>query len=1000
MRYCDERQRGMDTMHPAVKLSSEGVLEFLRTDTLVEGNKIIERPFSEKTSLERDEICLYRVKQLSFDEEYPHREAFENVLRSLDNKAFNLIYMLSGDESRIQLCIGVARNQNENETVMGERLSAVNYGDIVAKAFEGNFGGSELEKLTGAELTREAFESAERYKNAGVIVGIPSVNQEDTGNSKYGFQGIDRLINSMLGLRWRVIVVCEPISQQELVEQKNRIYDLYNELTRCAKLSVQNAQNENRSEAKGKNQSRTENVSHGRSDTKNHSENKQHGGGDSTGTNTGRSTSYSENTGKTSGTSTTTTTSMGSSRSVTFETVNKKAQEILKYIDEELLERVKRGSSRGMFKTSIYYMAEKPTEANRLKSGVLSLFQGNKSTYSPLQSFRLDMGCSGLPQLLRSYQSPFVRDDSISSHLLTLMSRPFHEDRLWLNTYLTTDEVSLIAGLPQKEVPGIVVTEGVDFGLNYTRTNGEIRLGSLMQKGRILQNMPVGMEGSVLNKHLFIAGVTGSGKTTTCHRLLREARMPFLVLEPAKTEYRILLHHKDFRNLVIFTVGNEQVAPFRLNPFELVQGELVGAHIDMLKATFTSAFPMEAAMPQILEEAIYACYEKKGWDVAANENWKCKKEQGYQKGDEYTDKYDTIPNFNDLLDEMKKAVDAKGFGDRLGGEYSGSLIARFSNLTKGVKGAILNCRKSIDFDELAEQNVIIEMEELKSSEDKALLMGFILARLTAVIRNKHRKNPKYRHITLVEEAHRLLSKTEYGDSGSKKAAVETFTDLLAEVRKYGEGLIIVDQIPNKLAPEVLKNTNTKIIHKLFARDDKEAVGDTMLMDDKQKEYLSALEAGQAVLFTEGMRKPVQIKVDYISDTSSKEVEDREVRERYCSMYADVFVEQEIVRQLYDSFWEMLQGIRNNLSDSSYITEETRGSVEQFHERAEVFMMRHTCNIERILHVLTFRNRQIIDRDEEYAKRLYKFMYIVWKDGCSEEKNIIKDHFECICKLHL
>ena len=97
----------------------------------------------------------------------------------------------------------------------------------------------------------------------------------------------------------------------------------------------------------------------------------------------------------------------------------------------------------------------------------------------------------------------------------------------------------------------------------------------------------------------------------------------------------------------------------------------------------------------------------------------------------------------------------------------------------------------------------VELETLKSAEDKALIMGFILSRLSAVIRQKHRENDKYRHITLVEEAHRLLSKVEYGDSGSKKGAVETFTDLLAEVRKYGEGLIIVDQIPNKLAPEVM-----------------------------------------------------------------------------------------------------------------------------------------------------------------------------------------------------
>lgn len=167
-------------------------------------------------------------------------------------------------------------------------------------------------------------------------------------------------------------------------------------------------------------------------------------------------------------------------------------------------------------------------------------------------------------------------------------------------------------------------------------------------------------------------------------------------------------------------------------------------------------------------------------------------------------------------------------------DYIGSLVSRLSNLTVGAKGRMLNCPYSIDFRFIAYNNVVLEMDQLKSPEDKALLMGFILARISAVIREEHKKDPHFRHLTLVEEAHRLLSKVEYGDSGSKKSAVESFTDLLAEVRKYGESLVVVDQIPNKLASEVLKNTNTKIIHKILARDDKEAVGDTMLMDDKQK----------------------------------------------------------------------------------------------------------------------------------------------------------------------
>lgn len=229
---------------------------------------------------------------------------------------------------------------------------------------------------------------------------------------------------------------------------------------------------------------------------------------------------------------------------------------------------------------------------------------------------------------------------------------------------------------------------------------------------------------------------------------------------------------------------------------------------------------------------------------------------------------------------MRTVVESKHFSAQMQADYIGSLVSRLSNLTVGSKGSMLNCEHSTDFRFIAHNNIILEMEELKSPEDKALFMGFVLSRLSAVIKEEHRKNHNYKHLTLIEEAHRLLSKVEYGDIGSKKAAVETFTDLLAEVRKYGEGLIIVDQIPNKLAPEVLKNTNTKIIHKILAKDDKEAVGDTMLMDDRQKEYLSALEVGNAIVFSEHTEKPIHIHIKQVSNTNEEQVENDIVRSRF------------------------------------------------------------------------------------------------------------------------
>jgi len=170
-----------------------------------------------------------------------------------------------------------------------------------------------------------------------------------------------------------------------------------------------------------------------------------------------------------------------------------------------------------------------------------------------------------------------------------------------------------------------------------------------------------------------------------------------------------------------------------------------------------------------------------------------------------------------------------------------------------------------------------------------LIMGFILTNLNEAIRGNYEEfracGKKFKHITLIEEAHRLLSKYEAGDSQNKKQGVEAFSDMLAEVRKYGEALIIVDQIPNKLTPEVLKNTSTKIIHKLFAKDDKEAVGNTMALNDEQKDFLSNLEPGRVILSTTGINKPLQVQIkELISTTTEEDVSPADIREIALSYY--------------------------------------------------------------------------------------------------------------------
>lgn len=439
---------------------------------------------------------------------------------------------------------------------------------------------------------------------------------------------------------------------------------------------------------------------------------------------------------------------------------------------------------------------------------------------------------------------------------------------LGLATLLTTRELSLLAGLPTREVPGIPVLEGIDFGLNPAQIpegeSDQIKIGDILHRCQPLTGPGIYLAKSDLSKHVFITGVTGSGKTTTCQKILREAKLPFMVIEPAKTEYRSMLN--EFDDLIIFTLGNENTAPFRFNPFELLRGESITSHIDMLKATFVAAFPMEAAMPYMLEDAIYRIYNKYGWDTSGLLT--------IEKANRFhPDPWDARgifwPTMDDLLKALAEVVEGEHFDARLENDYKASLISRLKNLTIGAKGQMLNCRLSVDFEKILNSNVIFEMDDLKDSQDKALMMGLILARMNEAIKGRQLREAengnegKFQHLTLIEEAHRLLAKAEPGTDDSRRHAVDTFTDMLAEVRKYGEGLIIVDQIPNKLTPEVLKNTNTKIIHKLFAKDDREVVGDSMGLDDDQKKYLSRLRTGEAIIFSGNWPKAAHAKIEQL-----------------------------------------------------------------------------------------------------------------------------------------
>lgn len=870
-----------------------------------------------------DFLALYRIDEVTFEDKSPRKEALENVISSMSIEGVNFVYIIKGDASGVSFYYGVSRDFSYKGEIS---LGISEIGEKILKpSLQGNFRGSVITEIEANER-KKILTSIDSLAETKILEGVPGINKDDEK-----FQSVDRVIDVMLGDEFALVIVAKPITGSDISSIQNSMYHLYNSIAPIGKSSVQ--------ESTGKSTGSSESITQGDSVTEgtSSSESKQKGTGSSTsqtdggasgknkGTNystgseksskggsegthedknwskaisesknesTSTSTSDSKSTSKSKSSTESTQTGKNTGSSTTLEVVNKRVQDWIKYMDDVVLPRLDYGQGKGLFIASTVLLGKNPASLIKLENTIKSVYGGEAGNKMPLNAFRTSVDEANL---LKRFQVPVIKFNNESNEdevgIRTACSQFFIEPtKAMLGNWMSSQEISLLAGLPQKEVVGLALREEVEFGLNMnTEMKAPIPLGHLVQSGVVLDgkngvsNIPVYFDKDCFDKHIFVTGVTGGGKTTTCQKLLLASENNFLVIEPAKTEYRVMAE-KEFPEMLVFTLGKETGAPFRLNPFEFFEGENITSRVDMIKASMEAAFDMEAAIPQLLETAIYECYEDKGWNISTNKN--------YIYENPFADGVFSFPTLGDLERKIEKVVKDQGFDDRLRDEYIGSMRARLKGLTVGSKGQMLNTPRSIDFVELLDKKVVLELEYIKSASEKSLIMGFILANLSEAIRVKYNQVGKksINHLTLIEEAHRLLSKYMPGDSMNKKQGVEMFADMLAEVRKYGESLIIADQIPNKLTPEVLKNTNTKIVHKIFAQDDKEAIGNTMALKDEQKEHLSYLSSGRAIMMMPGLSKAIQVQIDKTeeNDTERAPLEDATLRDRIIEYYASVY----------------------------------------------------------------------------------------------------------------
>ncbi len=427
-------------------------------------------------------------------------------------------------------------------------------------------------------------------------------------------------------------------------------------------------------------------------------------------------------------------------------------------------------------------------------------------------------------------------------------------------TFLSTKEVVALSRPPRIEIPGFAL-EGVPLGRAETSGTPPSIFATTAQTENVEQPICIGQiirdDGTPgewleigrddISRHMLIGGMTGSGKTTTCEHILlelwREHRVPWLVIEPGmKPSYRRLLNSEIGSDFSVWAVGNPRSPRLPMNPMAAPAGIGLSEHISGLFSVIASAFELVAPMPEVLASAIEQTYRNHGWNPAGLVP------QGL------------APLLADLLDEVERTTLRLGYGAEVTGNIRAGLLLRLRRLTTGVLAPELTSANFLAVEKLVKYPTVIELSALPDAETQALVLGFVSLQMRHHWRLAG-PSDSLRHVTLIEEAHRLLRAVpETAANAGRTRAIEDIANMLAELRGMGAGLIIVDQTPSVLVSSVIANTGTKILHRLDHPEDRELAGRSSGLPSDCVDLLGALRPGEAIIRTDRRARPLRVRL--------------------------------------------------------------------------------------------------------------------------------------------
>ena len=566
-------------------------------------------------------------------------------------------------------------------------------------------------------------------------------------------------------------------------------------------------------------------------------------------------TSHSTSDGTSHGTSDTTsqqeshgtTDTRGTGRTQQVELCNKSVEELLERIENQL-KRVKESEDYGCYNCAAYFLSSTQStallaantyralmvgEGSSVESGAVNVWKNNEAEVAQLREY-----------LKRFMQPVFARplwENAPDSLLYTPA------------TLVSGRELPMHLGLPTRSVHGLPIIEHAEFGRNVPDEampdEDKMNLGKIYHMGKE-EAAGLLLNRQAMASHTFITGSTGTGKSNAVYHLLDEitknGQTTFLVVEPAKGEYKNVFGN--CTDVQVFGTNPRETPLLRMNPFAFPENIHILEHIDRLVEIFNACWPMYAAMPAVLKDAIERSYQKVGWDLRNSES---------EKG--------VFPTFFDLLDILPGVIEESHYSKDTQSDYVGALCTRVKSLTNGIYGSVLCAEDALSDAEMFDQNVIVDLSRVGSMETKSLLMGILVMKLQEYRMCSSGMNSRLRHVTVLEEAHNLLRKTsaEQSQEGAnlQGKSVEMLANAIAEMRTYGEGFIIADQAPGLLDMSVIRNTNTKIILRLPDEEDRKLVGKSAALKEAQIDELSKLPLGVAAVYQNEWPEAVLCKIE-------------------------------------------------------------------------------------------------------------------------------------------